>query len=82
VDDPRSAISEHLRETHTEERLRSYRSDGPEAWGIVVFVCVLVASWWLPEWMQIPTSITGAIGLVASIGVWLKNKLADEPGRE
>jgi hypothetical protein len=66
---------EHLRRSHNDEDLRSYRQDGLEAWGIVVGVLLILCIRWVPlEWAW-PVAIIGAISAIASIAAWFKRKV-------
>jgi hypothetical protein len=68
---------EHLRRSPTDENLRSYPSDGLEAWGIVVGVALIVAIRWVPlEWAW-PVAIVGAVVGLASIARWFHARIRD-----
>jgi hypothetical protein len=69
VDDLQSRTQEHLRGSHTEERLRSFRSDRVEAWGVVgaLLLIPLIYSWDMFPVMAAVAGVLAAILLASTI---------------
>ena len=63
MDDLQSPTQERLRGSHTEERLRSFRSDRMEAWGVVVALLLLplIYSW---DMFPVMTSVAGILAAI------------------
>ena len=58
---------EHLRANHTDERLRSYRTDRLVPGAIAVFATILWAVNFGPLWLQVAFGIVGIFGAFATI---------------
>ena len=78
MDDLQSPTQEHLRVSHTEERLQSFRSDRADAWGCVG--ALILAPLIYGNWHALPTmvAVAGVLAtiLLASMGFsWAWRKL-------
>jgi hypothetical protein len=69
VDDLQSPTQDHLRGSHAEERLRSFRSDRVEAWGVVgaLVLLPLIYSWDMFPVMATLAAVLAAILLASTI---------------
>ena len=73
MDDLHSPIQEHLREVRAEERLRSYKSDAADAWGIVLFVVGAVIAWrWAPLWLPFQVAVLDVAVPIVCVVAWFK----------
>jgi len=81
VDDLQSPTQEHLRGSPTEERLRSFRSDRMEAWGVIgaLLLAPLVYSWDMFPVMASVAGVLAAILLASTIISLAWRKLFKRP---
>ena len=58
---------EHLRVSHTDERLRTFATDRWVPLGIVVFAAILWGANFGPLWLQVTFAVLGFIGAVWTV---------------
>jgi hypothetical protein len=77
VDDLQSPTQEHLRVSHAEERLQSFRADRMEAWGVVAALLLipLIYSWDLFPAMAAVAAVLAVVLLTSTGASWAWRKL-------